>query len=121
MEARELQEAILGASLQMSPEDVKRMVDELDFADNKRINYSEFLSATINVKDYLDDDRLNAIFNQFDIDNSGKITAANLKQAFSKFGREITDAEIQEILKEHDVAGDGAISLSEFKKMMLGQ
>ena len=55
------------------------MVAELDFANNKRINYSEFLSATINVKDYLDDDRLNAIFNQFDIDNSGKITAANLK------------------------------------------
>lgn len=96
------------------------MVAELDFANNKRINYSEFLSATINVKDYLDDDRLNAIFNQFDIDNSGKITAANLKQAFSKFGREISDAEIQQIMQEHDVAKDGSISLDEFKKMLLG-
>jgi len=38
-------------------------VDELDFADNKRINYSEFIAATINIKDYLDDNRLEAIFN----------------------------------------------------------
>lgn len=58
----------------MRPEDVERIVKEIDFADNKRINYSEFLAATINVKDYLDDNRLEAIFNQFDIDNSGKIT-----------------------------------------------
>ena len=69
----------MSADLSLTPEEVQNMIKEIDFADNKRINYSEFLSATINVKDFLDDDRLNAIFNQFDIDNSGKITAANLK------------------------------------------
>lgn len=91
----------------MTSEEIKKIIDELDFADNKRINYSEFIAATINIKDYLDDSRLEAIFNQFDIDNSGKVTVANLKQAFSKFGREINDEEIKNILKEHDIAGDG--------------
>jgi len=104
----------------MTQEEIKKIIDELDFAANKRINYSEFIAATINIKDYLDDNRLEAIFNQFDIDNSGKVTVANLKQAFSKFGREISDEDIKTIMKEHDVAGDGAISLPEFKKMMLG-
>ncbi len=49
------------------------------------------------------------------------VTSANLKQAFSKFGREISDDDIKTILKEHDVAGDGAISLPEVKKMMRGK
>ena len=108
---QELQQAIKSADLTMTAEEIDNIIKELDFAENKKINYSEFLAATINVKDYLDDARLEAIFNQFDIDNSGKITPDNLKQAFSKFGREITDEEIQEILKEHDFAGDKAISL----------
>ena len=63
----------------MSEEEINNIIKELDFAENKRINYSEFIAATINVKEYLTDERLQAIFNQFDIDNSGKITKANLK------------------------------------------
>ena len=63
----------MSADLSLTPEEVQNMIKEIDFADNKRINYSEFLSATINVKDFLDDDRLNAIFNQFDIDNSVRL------------------------------------------------
>ena len=82
----------------MTAEEIKKIVDELDFAENKRINYSEFIAATINVSEYLSEERLQAIFNQFDIDNSGKITKANMKQAFSKYGREISDADIDDIL-----------------------
>lgn len=105
----------------MTPEEISSIIDELDFADNKMINYSEFLAATINVKDYLDDARLEAIFSQFDVDNCGKITNADLKQAFSKFGRDISDAEIKNIMFEHDITGDHALSLEEFKKMILGE
>ena len=74
IEVSELRQAINNADLTMTAEEIDKIISELDFAENKRINYSEFLAATINVKDYLDDARLEAIFNQFDIDNSGKIT-----------------------------------------------
>lgn len=42
-----------------------------------------------------------------------------MRQAFSKYGREITDADIDNILKQHDIAGDKAISFEEFKKMIM--
>ena len=51
------------------------MVKELDFADNKKINYSEFIAATINASEFLTHDKLEAIFKSFDIDNTGEITA----------------------------------------------
>jgi Ca2+-binding EF-hand superfamily protein len=44
-----------------------------------------------------------------------------LKDAFSKFGREITDEEIEEIMKAHDKDKDQQIDLNEFKQMMLGE
>lgn len=106
--------------MNINAEEIQSIIKELDYADNKRINYSEFIAATINVSEYLSDERLQAIFNQFDIDNSGKITKANLKQAFSKYGREISDKDIDDILQKHDIAGDQAISFEEFKIMILG-
>ena len=105
--------------MNLGQEEINNIIKELDFAENKRINYSEFIAATINVQEYLSEERLQAIFNQFDIDNSGKITKANMKQAFTKYGREITDADIDDILQKHDLAGDQAISFEEFKKMIM--
>jgi Ca2+-binding EF-hand superfamily protein len=90
------------------------VVKELDFADNKKINYSEFIAATINAADFLTHDRLEAIFKSFDIDNTGEITAQNLKDAFSKFGKEVSDDEIDTIMKAHDLDGGKTISLEEF-------
>lgn len=49
--------------MNLGQEEIKNIINELDFAENKRINYSEFIAATINVKEYLTDDRLMAIFN----------------------------------------------------------
>ena len=34
-------------------------------------------------------------------------------------GNEITDDEIKEIMRKHDSSGDQAISLEEFKKMIM--
>lgn len=60
------------------------------------------------------DDKLEAIFKSFDIDNTGEITAQNLKDAFSKFGKEVSDDEIDQIMKAHDLDGGKTISLEEF-------
>lgn len=47
------------------------------------------------------------------------ITKENIKDAMSKMGSDITDDEIKEIMKKHDSSGDQAISLEEFKKMIM--
>lgn len=50
------------------------------------INYSDFLAATVNIGTFLTDQRLQAIFQQFNTDNSGEITHENIKFAMQKLG-----------------------------------
>ena len=66
------------------------------------INYSEFISATIDLSKYLTDEKLDALFKDFDVDNSGSIAAKEIKDAFSRFNREVSDEEVAEIFKQHD-------------------
>ena len=38
----------------------------------------------------------------------------------TKLGKDITDQELEQIMREHDASGDKKISYDEFKDMMLG-
>jgi len=60
--ASELSKIIQQQNMSMSDSDVKNMIKEVDYHGNGKINYSEFLSATINVQTFLSDTRLMAIF-----------------------------------------------------------
>jgi len=71
------------------------------------------------VQKFLTHQKLEAIFRQFDIDGNNQITKENIKEAMTKMGREISDEEINEIMRMHDSSGDQAISLDEFKKMIM--
>ena len=78
------------------------------------------MAATINVSSYLNENKIRAIFNQFDIDNTGEITRENLKVAFSKFGRDLSDDEIKHIMKAHDLDKGNTICFEEFEHMLTG-
>ena len=56
----------------------------MDYDGNGKINYSEFLSATIDAKKFLNDQRLRAIFSQFDTDGTQEITEENIYYAMQK-------------------------------------
>ena len=113
--------AIEKANFKMTSAEIKKIVKELDYADNKKINYSEFLAATIDTVKFLNDQKMEAIFKSFDIDNTGSITVQNLKDSFSKFGRELSDDEIKEVMKEHDLDKGNSIDYHEFRRMMTGR
>lgn len=94
------------------------MIKNVDYAENNQINYTEFLSATINPEILQDDKTLEGIFNLFDVDNTNEITVDNLVQTFSKFGREFTKDEVKQVMKAHDLNNEGTISFDEFKIMI---
>lgn len=48
--------------MEMSASELKNIIKECDFHNNHKINYSEFIGATINLKEYLTIERLEAIF-----------------------------------------------------------
>ena len=47
IELSELEEAVKNASLEITAQEIRAIMDELDYTEDKIINYSEFLAATI--------------------------------------------------------------------------
>jgi Ca2+-binding EF-hand superfamily protein len=72
--AEELKEALTEAKVKYLDHELDSIISEIDYHGNKRINYTEFLAATISVKKILTNERLYAMFKQFDADGSGFIT-----------------------------------------------
>ena len=46
----------------MSAKEIKEIVNQVDYGDNNKINYTEFLAATIDTSKFLTENRLEAIF-----------------------------------------------------------
>ena len=51
------------------------------------MRYTDFLIATLEVKPYLTEQMMRALFRYFDCDNSGRITEGDMRQAFAKTGK----------------------------------
>jgi Ca2+-binding EF-hand superfamily protein len=49
IEIAELEEAIKASNYNISPDELSSMIKELDYMGNKKINYSEFLAATVSI------------------------------------------------------------------------
>ena len=88
--AEELKIAMKASDVDIPDSNIDKIIDEVDYFGNGKINYTEFLVATLDVKSFLDDTKLHAVFNQFDTDGSGVITRQNIITAMQKIGHEIT-------------------------------
>lgn len=108
--ADELKQALKQSEVNIPDAQIDAIIDEVDYMGNKKINYTEFLVATMDVQNFLDEQKFNALFQQFDTDGSGNITAENIVSAMQKLGHEITQEELENIMDQHDLAKDGVIS-----------
>lgn len=65
------------------------------------------------------EDKLNEVFNIFDIDHNKKIDAAELKIVMAEItGAPVTEEQVQDMINEADVNKDGTIDLQEFVNVM---
>ena len=61
--AEELKQAIKQSDIKIPEEQIDNIISEVDYFGNKKINYTEFLVATLDVKQFMDDNMLQALFN----------------------------------------------------------
>ena len=87
----------------------------MDYAGNGKINYSEFLAATVDARRFFDDSKLRVVFSMFDMEGNNKITPKEMHYAFQKLGQNVPMDEVQELIKAHDIKQDGVIGFDEFK------
>lgn len=69
------------------------------------------------MKKFLSDEKLLAIFRQFDVEGDGKITKENIVEAMAKMGHTITQEELDDIMRKHDSKRDGYLTFDEFKQV----
>jgi len=62
-----------------------------------------------------EDEEMKRIFDELDIDKSGKIGKAELKAALLKVKPEATDELVEKLIKHYDTDGDGELSLKELQ------
>ena len=60
-------------------------------------------------------------FKVFDRDGNGLISAAELRHVMTNLGEKLTDEEVDEMIREADVDGDGHINYEEFVRMMMAK
>ena len=97
--------------------EVERIMQNVDIDKNGHIDYSEFISATIDKRKLLSKERLKAAFAIFDRDNNGFISAQEVR-AVLDHGKKLDERIWIDVIKEVDINGDGEISYNEFEKMM---
>jgi len=69
------------------------------------------------MKDTDTEEELIEAFKVFDRDGNGFISAAELRHVMTNLGEKLTDEEVDEMIREADVDGDGQINYEEFVKM----
>ena len=67
------------------------------------------------------EEELREAFNVFDKDGNGFISASELRHVMVNLGERLTDEEVDEMVREADIDGDGQINYEEFVKMMMSQ
>lgn len=60
--AKQLKDALVESNINYQDGEIEKIIDEVDYSGMKKINYTEFLAATISVKKILTDEKLRAIF-----------------------------------------------------------
>ena len=69
---------------------------------NGKINYTEFLTATISIQKFLSEEKLWMLFKHFDCDDSGFITQDNIREALDRLNLQISEDEMRVAFQLHD-------------------
>merc|ERR1712032_987908 len=111
-------------SLSQNPTEaeLQDMINDVDADGYGTIDFPEFLSLMARkMKDTDTEEELIEAFKMFDRDGNGSISAAELRHVMTNLSEKLTDEEVDGMIREGDVDGDGQINYEEFVKMMMAK
>lgn len=89
-------------------ESLRQMIREVDADENGTIDFAEFLTLMARKTQTKDSEaEILEAFKVFDKDGSGKISPAELRQVMGNLGEKLSDQEVEEMMTEADLNGDG--------------
>lgn len=112
----ELREGLRKKGAELAWKEVEKIMDRIDINGNQKIDYEEFIAATIHLNKLGREELMMEAFQHFDTDNSGFITMEELTTAMKECGCD--DVDVSAIISSADNNGDGQIDYEEFCMMM---
>jgi len=103
-------------ALRRAPSDeLDELFDVLDANSDEQVYYSEFLSATMEVRSLLQDEAVRATFSRLDADGSGSIGVHDFK---SVLGETFEGVSMEQLVAEVDSSGKGEIDFEAFVRVL---
>ncbi|XP_058748657.1 calmodulin-like protein 11 [Vicia villosa] len=115
----ELTTTIKSFDVNPTKEEIQNMISEVDINRRGSINFEEFLNImSTQMKENISKE-LKEAFRIFDRDQDEYISAIELKDVMMRLGERLTDEEVEQMIREADLDGDGKVSYEEFAKIMV--
>ena len=91
--------------------ELQDMINVVDDNGDGTIDFSEFLSMMVRRRKNTNvEDDIKGAFKVIDTDENGLLSATELKVMMTNLGEKLTNAEIEEMIREADQDGDGQIN-----------
>ncbi|XP_006822821.1 neo-calmodulin-like [Saccoglossus kowalevskii] len=107
----------------ITEDELREMMREADQDGDGRVNYREFVKI-IRAEDILDNHTVDngpadlmEVFQDIDVDGNGYITADELRGALAKVPDTYTETDIEQMMEEADIDGDGQVNYMEFLRV----
>ncbi|CAD8083505.1 unnamed protein product [Paramecium sonneborni] len=104
-------------SSEQAAQEVDTIFKKIDHNGSGRIDYQEFIIATIDQKKYFNREKLLMLFQQIDRDHSGQLSKQEVKKLLRDM--QIPKEKLENLQKQLDQNGDGQITQEEFLQIML--
>ena len=116
----ELANILKAINLDVSDEEIKEIIEELELEGNNEINYENFVSiVNRREKDVDTEEEVLKAFKFFDKEGNGLININDLKHIMITVSKNLSEPEIDDMLKEADLDMDGFINYEEFIRSLL--
>ncbi|PKA53045.1 putative calcium-binding protein CML17 [Apostasia shenzhenica] len=114
----ELGSLLRALGLTPSVDQLEALIQKTDTNSNGLVEFSEFVALVapdlVQARSPYSEEQLRQLFQIFDRDGNGFITAAELAHSMAKLGHALTAKELTGMIKEADTDGDGRINFHEF-------
>jgi calmodulin len=119
LSVRELTFIMQGVGINPTEAEVINFIRTIDLDNNGSINFDEFVELMAkNKREAQTEEDFRMAWRMLDADEKGYLTLEELKEAVFKLGELATDREVEEMMHEVDVDGDGKLSFDDFLKTM---
>mmetsp|Transcript_11372 Transcript_11372/g.15903 ORF Transcript_11372/g.15903 Transcript_11372/m.15903 type:complete len:163 (-) Transcript_11372:534-1022(-) len=110
--AKELKEALKTMGLEPTEEELKMMLSDADTNHSGDLDFDQFVKMMANQMENSE-----SIINTFE--NEDFITVAELKHVMLALGEDLSENDLQEMIEEADINGDGKLNYKEFVAMIV--